>query len=95
MDKNELSNENLKIVSVQYQDKFEKKKFTGREYSYYSNIDLEVGDIVEVPTRYGKSVAMVSRIGIDKKEIEKIKGYMKVIENKIDKEKFLSEGEEK
>lgn len=89
------SNENLKIVSVQYQDKFEKKKFIGREYSYYSNIDLEVGDIVEVPTRYGKSLAMVSRIDIDKKEIEKIKDYMKVIESKIDKEEFLNEGEEK
>lgn len=49
--------------------------------------------IVEVPTRYGKSIAMVTRINIEKKEIEKIKDFMKVIETRLDKEKFFSEGE--
>lgn len=84
----------FKIVGVQYEDRFEKKTFTGREYSYYSAIDdLEVGDIVEVPTKYGKSIAMVSRINIDKKEIEKIKDFMKVIETKLNKEEFFSKGE--
>ena len=84
----------FKIVGVKYEDRFEKKTFSGREYSYYSAIDdLEVGDIVEVPTRYGKSIAMVTRINIEKKEIEKIKDFMKVIETRLDKEKFFSEGE--
>lgn len=88
--------EEFSIVGVKYKDRFEKKTFSGREYSYYSAIDnLKVGDIVEVPTRYGKSIAMVSRINIDKKEIEKIKDFMKVIETKIDKEEFFSEGEKK
>lgn len=84
----------FKIVGVKYEDRFEKKTFSGREYSYYSaSDDLEVGDIVEVPTRYGKSIAMVTRINIEKKEIEKIKDFMKVIETRLDKEKFFSEGE--
>lgn len=81
----------FKIVGVKYEDKFEKKTFTGREYSYYTELDLEVGDIVEVPTRYGKSIAQVTRTNIDKKEIEKIKDYMKVIDTKLDKNEFLKE----
>lgn len=83
--------EEFKIVGVKYEDKFEKKTFTGREYSYYTELDLEVGDIVEVPTRYGKSIAQVTRTDIDKQEIEKIKDYMKVIDTKLDKNEFLKE----
>lgn len=84
-----------KIVGVKYEDKFEKKTFSGREYSYYTSIELEVGDIVEVPTRYGNSIAKVTRVDIPENEIKNIKEYMKVIETKLDKEKFLSEGDEK
>ena len=81
----------LNIVGVKYEDKFEKKTFSGREYSYYTEMDLEIGDIVEVPTRYGKSIAMVSRTNIDEKEIEKIKDYMKFVESKLDKDEFFQE----
>jgi hypothetical protein len=83
--------EEFKIVGVKYEDKFEKKTFTGREYSYYTDLDLEIEDIVEVPTRYGKSIAQVTRTDIDKQEIEKIKDYMKVIDTKLDKNEFLKE----
>lgn len=84
----------LNIIGVEYEDKFKKKTFSGREYSYYSDIDLEIGDIIEVPTRFGKSIAQVTRTNIDEKEIEKIKDYMKIIETKIDKEQFLNGGNE-
>lgn len=84
--------EEFKIVGVKYEDRFKKKTFTGREYSYYSNIeDIEVGDIVEVPTRYGKSIAEVVRTDIDKQEIEKIKDYMKIIDTKLNKDEFFQE----
>jgi hypothetical protein len=87
--------EEYKIVGVKYEDRFEKKTFTGREYSYYSDIeDIQVGDIVEVPTRYGKSIAEVVRTDIDKKEIEKIKQYMKVITTRLDKDEFFNGKEE-
>lgn len=79
-----------KIVGVKYEDRFEKKTFSGREYSYYAGVDLEVGDIVEVPTRYGKSIAKVTRVNIPEKEIENIKDYMKIIETKLNKEEFLN-----
>ena len=80
----------LNIVGVKYEDKFEKKIFSGREYSYYTEMNLEIGDIVEVPTRYGTAVAMVTRIDIPENEIENIKEYMKIIERKINKEEFLN-----
>lgn len=95
IEQNNKTNCDLKIVGVKYEDRFEKKTFTGREYSYYSGIDdIQVGDIVEVPTRYGKSIAQVVRTDIDKKEIEKIKDYMKVIETRIDKTEFFGGKEE-
>lgn len=84
----------LEIVGVKYEDKFKKQTFSGREYSYYSDIeDIKVGDVVEVPTRYGKSIAQVVRTNIDEKEIEKIKDYMKIITKRIEKEEFFSKGE--
>lgn len=84
----------LEIVGVKYEDKFKKQTFSGREYSYYSDIkDINAGDVVEVPTRYGKSVAQVVRTNIDEKEIEKIKDYMKIIIKRIDKKEFFSKGE--
>lgn len=83
--------EEFKIVGVKYEDKFEKKTFTGREYSYYTDLELEIGDIVEVPTRYGKSIAQVTRTDIDKQEIEKIKDYMKIIDTKLNKDEFFQE----
>jgi DNA gyrase/topoisomerase IV subunit A len=82
----------LEIVGVKYEDKFKKKTFSGREYSYYSDIeDIKVGDVVEVPTRYGKSIAQVVRTNIDEKEIEKIKDYMKIIDTKLNKDEFFQE----
>lgn len=57
--------------------------------------DVEVGDIVEVPTRYGNSIAMITRTNIDEKEIEKIKDYMKIITFKLNKDEFFSKGEDK
>ncbi len=80
----------LNIVGVKYEDKLEKKVFSGKEYSYYTEMNLEIGDIVEVPTRYGKSIAMVTRIDIPEQEIENIKDFMKIIERKIDKEEFIN-----
>lgn len=79
----------FKIIGVKYEDRFEKKTFTGKEYSYYTELDLEVGDIVEVPTKYGKSIAQVSRTDIDKQEIEKIKDYIKIIDIKLNKVEFF------
>ena len=77
------------IITVKYEDKFNPNTFCGKAYTYYSNIDVQVGDLVIAPTASGDKIARVSKIDIPENEIEKIKPYLKTIEQKIDKEKYL------
>lgn len=77
------------IVSVKYEDKFIPKTFSGKQYSYYSNITVNVGDLVVVPTTYGEKIAMVSEINIAEQKVESIKPYLKTIIRTVDKEKYL------
>lgn len=81
------------IISVKYEDKYEPKTFSGKAYSYYSNINVAVGDLVIAPTVSGDKIARVSEINIPEYKVEMIKPYLKTIENKIDKEKYLQETE--
>ena len=41
---------NTKIVTVKYADDIYKKVFSGRSYSYYTIIELKVGDLKELKT---------------------------------------------
>lgn len=77
------------IVLVKYEDDFIPRTFSGKQYSYYTNIKLNEGDIVIAPTKYGTSIARVSRINVPEEEIEDIKPYMKTITTRIDKNRFL------
>ena len=77
------------IVKVKYEDEYNPKTFIGKAYTYYTDVDLEIGDIVEAPTRYGVKIARVSMINIDENEIANIKSAMKIITRKLDKDKFL------
>jgi len=79
------------IVSVKYEDKYNPKTFSGKAYSYFSSTKLEVGDIVEAPTKFGNSIARVSEINIPEERIEYIKPYMKVITKKLNKQSYLNE----
>ncbi len=79
------------IVSVKYEDKYNPKTFSGKAYSYFSSLKLEVGDIVEAPTKFGNSIARVSEINIPEERIEYIKPYMKVITKKLNKQSYLNE----
>ena len=54
----------MDIVSVQFQSKQNPEVFSGREYSYYTAIPLNVGDIVVVPTKTREGKAKVTKIGI-------------------------------
>lgn len=78
------------IVSVKYEDSEYPKTFSGKSYSYYTEIDLKKGDIVEAPTKYGTSIARVSEIDISEEKIKNIKPYMKTITRKIDRELYLN-----
>ena len=80
------------IISVKYEDKFQPKVFSGKSYSYYSNIDLEVGDIVIAPTVAGDKIARVSEVDIPEKSVENIKPFLKLISIKIDKNEYIENG---
>ena len=54
----------MEIVSVRFQNKLHEGEFSGREYSYLTNIPLKVGDIVIVPTRNGSGIAEVSQVNV-------------------------------
>lgn len=77
------------IISVKYESEYVPRTFVGKSYSYYTNIKLEVGDIVEVPTCYGTKIARVSKINIPEEEIKDIKPYMKTVIRKINRDRYL------
>ena len=78
------------IVSVKYEDKFHPRIFEGKSYSYFTKTKLNVGDLVEAPTRYGTSIARDSRVNIPEDEIKDIIPYMKTITRKINRERYLN-----
>lgn len=77
------------IISVKYEDKYEPKAFSGKSYSYYTKVNVGVGDLVIAPTALGNKIARVSEINIPECKIEIIKPYLKTIECKIDKQKYI------
>ena len=79
------------IVSVKYEDRYSPKTFSGRAYSYITAIPLEVGDLVVAPTSYGEKIARVSQINIPEFKLEFMKANLKLITEKIDKQKYLQE----
>ena len=79
------------IVSVKYEDRYSPKIFSGKAYSYLTAIPLEVGDLVVAPTSYGEKIARVSQINIPEFKLEFMKANLKLITEKIDKQKYLQE----
>lgn len=81
------------IISVKYEDKFIPKTFGGKAYSYYSAINVEVGDLVIAPTASGNKIARVSEINIAEDRVLMIKPYLKLITDRIDKNTYLQTSE--
>ena len=77
------------IISVKYEDKYVAKTFGGKAYSYYTAVDVEVGDLVLAPTSSGDKIARVSEINIPEYKIMMIKPYLKLITDKLDKNQYL------
>ena len=77
------------IISVKYEDNYNPKTFGGKAYSYYTARNVEVGDLVIAPTANGDKIARVSEINIPEYKVEMIKPYLKLITDKIDKQKYL------
>lgn len=66
----------MQIVKVKYRNNGE---FNGREYSYFSEDTLKVGDIVFVPVKTGFNTAQVSAIDVPESEILPFKDAVKTI----------------
>lgn len=81
---------NTNIIAVKYENTFNPRTFSGKSYSYFTNLDLSIGDIVQAPTKYGSSIARVTRINILEEEIEDIKPYMKSITLKLNRDRYLN-----
>ena len=81
------------IISVKYEDNYVPKTFGGKAYSYYTSVDVEVGDLVIAPTSYGDKIARISEINIPESKIETIRPYLKLITQKIDKQKYIEENQ--
>lgn len=58
------------IVSVQFMSRTRPGEFVGREYTYYADNPLKVGDCVAVPSKFGESLAKVTVIGIPEYKVD-------------------------
>ncbi|WP_283608584.1 hypothetical protein [Faecalispora anaeroviscerum] len=52
---------------------------SGQEYTYFTNVDVAVGDLVDVDGRRGLSQCVVTAIDVPEKEIEPFKDFAKTI----------------
>ena len=81
-----------RIVGVQFRNSkladtsgYGEEHFSGREYNYFTAIDLQVGDFVMVPTSKGESVAKVASVNISESEIdERVLPLLKTIVKKYE-----------
>lgn len=81
------------IISVKYEDNYMPKTFSGKAYSYYTAIPLKVGDLVIAPTQNGDKIARVSETDIPEYKVEFFKSSLKLITDKIDRDKYLQSNE--
>lgn len=83
------SRNNVQYIYVKYEDDNNRGIFTGKSYSYYTNLDLNIGDLVEAPTKFGTSIARVSEINVPEEKVRDIIPLMKEITRKIDKKRYI------
>ena len=68
----------MTIIAVQYKSK-STGEYGGREYTYFSEVPLSVGDEVMVPARNSQSVAKVTRIDVAESEVADFADRLKTI----------------
>ena len=74
----------MSIVAVQFQNKSKPEEFSGREYTYFSDVKLEVGEVILAPTKTGMSVVRVCRTDMTDSDIdERVMPFMRTIESKL------------
>jgi hypothetical protein len=82
----------MNIVSVQFENKKDPQGFTGREYTYFSNVELNEGDVIYAPTKSGEGLVRVCRVNVADSEIdEKVRPFIRTIEELKKPEKDSAE----
>lgn len=81
------------IISVKYEDNYVPKTFCGKSYSYFTAVKVNIGDLVIAPTVKGNKIARVSEIDVPEYKVEHIKTCLRLITDKINKEKYLENAE--
>ena len=80
----------MNIITVKYEDDFFPRTFNGRDYSYFTEQNVSVGDIVIAPTKYGEKIAKVTRVNVQEEEIENIRPFMRKITKKLNKDRYIN-----
>ena len=76
-----------KIVNVQFASKHNPDEFVGRKYSYFTDIDLAVGDVVALPSKNGDGVGMVVDVDVPISSVSAgVLPLLKTIERKYEPE---------
>lgn len=57
------------IVQVQFESRYKPGTYGGRAYTYRTDVPLDVGDIVKVPTKFGDNNAKVYRVDVPESEV--------------------------
>jgi hypothetical protein len=84
----------MKIVTVQFQNKKDPQGFAGREYTYFSKVDLNEGDIIFAPIKSGEGLVRVCRVNVADSEIDdKVRSFIRTIEE-LKKPKTVSLSDE-
>lgn len=65
----------------------------GKEYSYLTPTEVEVGNIVETETRGKKAKGIVTQIDVPEKEVKAFKDKLKSIIGKVDREECSEPGQ--
>ena len=60
----------MNIVNVTFEDRRNPGTFNGAAYSYLTDQPVVVGDIVNVPTKYGEREAMIVKTDVPIRELK-------------------------
>lgn len=68
------------IVAVELESRMMPGEYGPRAYTYYTDVPLAEGDIIQVPTRFGAARGRVARANVPEHEVErKIRDVMRTI----------------
>ena len=83
------------IVTVNFRDVYA-REFTNGPYAYLCNIEVCVGDLVLVETRFGYSLGQIAAVNqkLTKGDLNKLKNIIKVVMTKDELTEEVNDGQD-